>query len=444
MKYKKLLRNTAGFTLIELMVTLAVLPIAIALIFTMLSFGTASFTLGENTAQKQYEVRMASDFITKQLRYANSITFVQSEPAADAGHNDIYLKDVDGIKCLQFRESGVSKIPPGLSEFKNVKLIFNSFTNGIIEFTVGDTTDSKYDIHTKVILLNYVQSTSITIPSSCIGVSYSLPTSAISNPVTQIIVNGEGGATAINNSGGTLQMHATVSPSDASVTWSASNSNASISSTGLLKAEKNGTVVVTATANDGSGTFGTETITISGQVNPLTLNTPLAATGDTYTYTATASGGTSPYTYDITVTHNDGDYDISKTNETSATNDTITWTLDGTSPSLVFSVIAVDANGYTVSTGATVTKPLALKSPASTVPKGHTYSYTAEASGGTGGYVYSIELVDNNDGGTVSTSPNTITWNSPNGNGKVMKFTVTVTDSAGNTLTESYKISTVH
>ncbi|MBS4020836.1 MAG: cell wall-binding repeat-containing protein [Dethiobacter sp.] len=86
--------------------------------------------------------------------------------------------------------------------------------------------------------------------------------------VTGIAVTGTAGATTVTSSYGTLQMSAAVSPASATnqnVTWSVANvtGSAEISSTGLLRALGNGTVTVTATAQDGSGVTGQETITIS-------------------------------------------------------------------------------------------------------------------------------------------------------------------------------------
>lgn len=73
-------------------------------------------------------------------------------------------------------------------------------------------------------------------------------------PVESITVTGEGGATTISTDNGTLQMYATVLPEDAtnkSVTWSVipGTGTASISSTGLLTAESDGTITVKATSN---------------------------------------------------------------------------------------------------------------------------------------------------------------------------------------------------
>lgn len=89
--------------------------------------------------------------------------------------------------------------------------------------------------------------------------------------VTDITVSGTGGATTIVTNGGTLQMLATVLPSNAtdkSVTWSKVNGSgqASISVDGLLTAVADGTVTVTATANDGSAVYDDQVITISNQI----------------------------------------------------------------------------------------------------------------------------------------------------------------------------------
>lgn len=89
-------------------------------------------------------------------------------------------------------------------------------------------------------------------------------------PVGAIGITGMNGATKITTDKGILQMTASVTPINATnknVTWSVVNvtGSATISSTGLLKAINNGTVIVKATANDGSGKFGEIEITISGQ-----------------------------------------------------------------------------------------------------------------------------------------------------------------------------------
>lgn len=88
--------------------------------------------------------------------------------------------------------------------------------------------------------------------------------------VSSITVTGASGLTEITTKGGSLQMIKKVSPSTATngtVKWSVTNltGKATISSSGKLTAIANGTVKVTASANDGSKVIGTMTVNISGQ-----------------------------------------------------------------------------------------------------------------------------------------------------------------------------------
>jgi uncharacterized protein YjdB len=94
-------------------------------------------------------------------------------------------------------------------------------------------------------------------------------------PVSSITVTSTTGSTQITQDNGTLQLTASVLPSDATnktVTWSIINGTgrAEISNTGLVTASSDGTLTAVATANDGTGTVGSMVITISNQVIPVT------------------------------------------------------------------------------------------------------------------------------------------------------------------------------
>jgi uncharacterized protein YjdB len=101
---------------------------------------------------------------------------------------------------------------------------------------------------------------------------------SVSIPISGITVTGAGGATAITQNKGTLQLNALITPSNATnatVTWSISNvtGQATISPSGLVTAVSAGTVSAKAAANDGSGFFDTLIITISNQFVPVTTVT---------------------------------------------------------------------------------------------------------------------------------------------------------------------------
>lgn len=89
-------------------------------------------------------------------------------------------------------------------------------------------------------------------------------------PLTNISIQGQAGQTAISTLDGTLQMQvATFSPLNATnttVLWAIDNNNiATIDQSGLLRAYRNGNVLVTAYAQDGSGLIATVNISITNQ-----------------------------------------------------------------------------------------------------------------------------------------------------------------------------------
>lgn len=171
-------------------------------------------------------------------------------------------------------------------------------------------------------------------------------------PVESIEVSGEGGATTIEENGGSLQMIAEVLPEDATnqaVIWSVTNGTAYafINNDGLLTATGtpigNGTVWVKATAADGTGIADSVEITISNQVNNpefevllvndnangtdryLVLDTTLLNLGYSYDIHNTVTTSTAPSfaqmsAYDLVIwyTGNDGVnlhlWDVSDTN----------------------------------------------------------------------------------------------------------------------------------
>jgi uncharacterized protein YjdB len=133
--------------------------------------------------------------------------------------------------------------------------------------------------------------------------------------VSSVSVNGAGGASIITSDNGTLQLIATVSPENATnktVTWSVQNGSgqASLNASGLVSAVNNGTVTARATANDGSGIYGTLTITISNQVIPVS---GITVTGAGDAATISTDNGTLQLSANITPVE--------------ATNTTVTWSI---------------------------------------------------------------------------------------------------------------------
>jgi len=194
--------------------------------------------------------------------------------------------------------------------------------------------------------------------------------------VASITVTGAAGATAITTNTGSLQLSAAISPTNAtnkSVTWSIANGTgqANISSSGLVTAVGNGTVTARATANDGSGAYGTLVINISNQaIKVASIN----VTG--------AAGAT-------TITTNAGSLQLSAAiSPTNATNKSVTWSIaNGTGQASISSsgLVTAVANG----------------------------TVTARATANDGSGVYGTLLITVSNQGTPPNQPPTVLISSP-------------------------------
>jgi uncharacterized protein YjdB len=148
-------------------------------------------------------------------------------------------------------------------------------------------------------------------------------------PVASISVTGAGGSSIITAVNGTLQLSASVLPANATnknVSWTISNGTgqATISSSGLVTAVSNGTVTARATANDGSGVYGSMTITISTILLPVT------------NISVTGAGGIS------TISTDRGTLQLIATVlPVNATNKTIAWSLTNNSGQATISATGV-------------------------------------------------------------------------------------------------------
>jgi prepilin-type N-terminal cleavage/methylation domain-containing protein len=164
---KKYLDHQHGLSLVELLVVLALLPIALTLGFMFLSFGTSTFATGEKQVDIQQNARLAADFITKELRIAEKVILVDS-------HSDLaglgletegeyflyYLYDESGEIFYQKVEEG--SVPQAIQEGITDKIEF------VLNFRLGDESDilnfdltaeekqtgRTYQLETEVLVLN--------------------------------------------------------------------------------------------------------------------------------------------------------------------------------------------------------------------------------------------------------------------------------------------------
>lgn len=72
-KFKNL-QNRKGLTLIEIIVTIAIFSIVLVAIMNLFLFNNKVYNVSEKLTRVQFDVRMASDFITTELRNKDAIS----------------------------------------------------------------------------------------------------------------------------------------------------------------------------------------------------------------------------------------------------------------------------------------------------------------------------------------------------------------------------------
>ncbi len=253
-----------GFTLIELVVSMA---IASMLLLMIASFSILTVRLNQSVddyGTVQNLAKLYLQIIEGELRYADQLNIEATVPY-EFNQNMRYLYLDDGTIMRQTPGSGANPIasPGGYPNF-SCSMQFSPVNEKVVEVNLAIKKEGNilYSISSKIFINNLIYK-SITGEQQGSCVSYGLsniPVSAISvfSSYSTIDVLGE-----------TMQMSADVYPEDAGnkgVAWSVDDpDNARISQEGVLTPLKNGTVVVTATALDGSGVSGAKQIIIRNQ-----------------------------------------------------------------------------------------------------------------------------------------------------------------------------------
>ena len=265
---KKRLAFKSGFTIIELIVTIGIIAIVLAMAYSIGDYGNKSFNSGSAKSDIQSHIRLAANYISKELRYSSNATILTTFPVApDPNRNYIYTEN--GI--LKKYDNGVitNILGDTLSNISNT-LEFTIDNSKTVHFNIqGNYKSQTFQLDSTISLLNL--GSNALINSTGAVVSYTsepVITNINAKPVQAISINAPSGSHSIPINGGMLQLTSNVTPIDASVktvTWSLNDSTlATIDTNGLLKTitgVTGKTIIVTATAQDGSGVSATYTVT---------------------------------------------------------------------------------------------------------------------------------------------------------------------------------------
>lgn len=163
--------RSAGFTLPELLVTLSLLVIVLAVGYAFYFFGNTTFSLGEQRVDLQQNARMAADFITRELRIAERVVIVDDYNELDAIDYDddeqyylYYIFARDGSLYYQKAEEDAEpvKLLAVISDKIDFALQFavSETDNKILQFNLAavDRADGRsFSLDTEVLILNLDQ-----------------------------------------------------------------------------------------------------------------------------------------------------------------------------------------------------------------------------------------------------------------------------------------------
>jgi prepilin-type N-terminal cleavage/methylation domain-containing protein len=138
-------KKNGGFTLIELIVTLAIFSIVLVAILNLFLFNNRVYSRSENLSEVQFDVRMASDYITTELRNKNSISITDNSLAESITLSDLQSK-YPTVKAVTFK-------------------IAKSSSDYFVEYTITGSdlnNDNEYTLETDVLLNNITNATEST------------------------------------------------------------------------------------------------------------------------------------------------------------------------------------------------------------------------------------------------------------------------------------------
>lgn len=115
-KWRHFVKGNRGLSLIELMIAASLLVIVLAIGYGFYFFGLTSFTSAESRSDVQQNIRMATDFITREVRFASSMELLDAAtviPAPEHVGDGVHYILLSG-NAIEHRAKNVSRIIPGV------------------------------------------------------------------------------------------------------------------------------------------------------------------------------------------------------------------------------------------------------------------------------------------------------------------------------------------
>lgn len=167
---EKMLRNKRGVTLIELIIVIAILGVILMAMYSMFFLELNTFSWSNQQFNIQSDVRLASNVLTKEIRYATSMEIIPAddcvtEIASGTVNDYIYIKAGALNFAIYDSASGTHKVRTyaGIYEAEST---FTKVTDDTIKITLAGMEGTKvFKLSSDILLRNF----GIASPAKVIG-----------------------------------------------------------------------------------------------------------------------------------------------------------------------------------------------------------------------------------------------------------------------------------
>lgn len=146
-------KNKKGFTLIELIIVIAILAIILAGAYSLFRTGQMTYAKGTKQYDLQSSIRMASDYVTQQVRYATEAEITDSIPDESsilAYQNYIYF-DNTNYSITHYNKYFTKIIPIGHPG----SIVFKRDSPKKMDFNISSNYDGQqYNLNSKINIIN--------------------------------------------------------------------------------------------------------------------------------------------------------------------------------------------------------------------------------------------------------------------------------------------------
>jgi len=156
-----MLKNKKGITLIEIIIVIAISSIVLFSLFSVFAFGNNTNNKGNSQYYVQSDVRLVSDYIQRQIRYATNVEIMNNKPTTEGAFDYIYF-DSTNRRIIHniYKEDGNREMSLHGETLTSMYFSNNENDNTITLHVIGRNdedhlnTDSIYRLDSELVLPN--------------------------------------------------------------------------------------------------------------------------------------------------------------------------------------------------------------------------------------------------------------------------------------------------